>query len=93
VPCPGCIASDHEDRTRDRRRMLRASMYRERGTTAHITHLWILAHSPFGVARPEILGRKHLMLPFATIIPLCANRNLERPHVFGHINARQVERE
>src|SRR5436190_21780764 len=71
--------------------MLGAAMQCQRRSAAYIACLRVLAHRALGIARPEFLLWKHLVLPCAAVVPLRTDRNLERPHVLGHIDSSDVK--
>src|SRR4051812_45279908 len=73
--------------------MRRPAMQRQCRSATDVTGLRILAYGSLVIAWPELLRRKHLMLPCAAVIPLRADRNLERPHVLRDIDSSDIERE
>src|SRR3954453_18613057 len=71
--------------------MLGATMERQRRSAAYIASARILAHRALGIARPELLLGKHLVLPCPTVVPLRTDRDLERPHVLRYIDSSDVK--
>src|SRR4028119_1181790 len=77
----GRAGAEHGDGARDRRGVRGAAVDGKRRAAGDVAHPGILAHRLLGEARPDLLGREHLVVPLPPVDPLGAGRDLERTHV------------
>src|SRR3954452_22345796 len=73
--------------------MRRAAVDRQSRAARDVAHLGVLLDCAFREARPEFLRWKHLVLPLAAVVPLCAGRDLERAPAGRHVDAGEIEGE
>src|SRR5205085_4871957 len=86
------IDADNEDRAGLVRAVRGAAMYSQCRPGGNVASLRQLGRGPFNITIPQLLGREHVVLAAANIVPLRAERDFERAMFGPRVDRGQVER-